>query len=180
MAAHQAPLSLGFSRQEYWSGLPGRACLSPTVTHIIPRICPKSNGKEELCQRSDLMQQWKWHWKRKGRKTQGNPLPNGVPKSKRKKKERKKIHWTQCVRLRIKIKPVEVLLWRRFNFFGHLSEIYRSMPLFPGFFWRKNKIKDLLVCNSDANYTPGTVSGVKTQRLIRNDLLFCTSSQISI
>ena len=22
MAAHQAPLSLGFSRQEYWSGLP--------------------------------------------------------------------------------------------------------------------------------------------------------------
>ena len=26
MAAHQAPLSLGFSRQEHWSGLP---CCSP-------------------------------------------------------------------------------------------------------------------------------------------------------
>ena len=23
MVAHQAPLSMGFSRQEYWSGLPG-------------------------------------------------------------------------------------------------------------------------------------------------------------
>ena len=28
MAAHQAPLSLGFSRQEHWSGL-----LFPTPTH---------------------------------------------------------------------------------------------------------------------------------------------------
>ena len=28
-AAHQAPLSLGFSRQEYWSGLP-----FPSPTHV--------------------------------------------------------------------------------------------------------------------------------------------------
>ena len=36
--AHWAPLSLGFSRQEYWSGLP---CLSPGE-HLNPRIEPMS------------------------------------------------------------------------------------------------------------------------------------------
>ena len=32
IAAHQAPLSLGFSRQEYWSGLPFPAS---TLVHIL-------------------------------------------------------------------------------------------------------------------------------------------------
>jgi len=35
MAAHQAPLSLGFSRQEYWSGLPFP---SPRLTYIYTYI----------------------------------------------------------------------------------------------------------------------------------------------
>ena len=38
MAAHQAPLSLGFSRQEYWSGLPFpssmHACMLSHFTHV--------------------------------------------------------------------------------------------------------------------------------------------------
>ena len=41
MTAHQAPLSLGFSRQEYWSGLPFpspmHACMLSRVSHV--RLC---------------------------------------------------------------------------------------------------------------------------------------------
>ena len=41
MAAHQAPLSLGFSRQEYWSGLlfpsPMHACMLSCFSHV--RLC---------------------------------------------------------------------------------------------------------------------------------------------
>ena len=33
--AHQAPLPMGFSRREYWSGLPSP---SPNVMHILPNI----------------------------------------------------------------------------------------------------------------------------------------------
>ena len=36
--AHQAPLSMGFSRQEYWSGLP----FPPPGGHPDPRIEPSS------------------------------------------------------------------------------------------------------------------------------------------
>ena len=36
MAAHQAPLSLGFSRQEHWSGLPFP---SPMVAQSCPTLC---------------------------------------------------------------------------------------------------------------------------------------------
>ena len=40
-AAHQAPLSLGFSRQEYWSGLPFpfpmHACMLSCFSHV--RLC---------------------------------------------------------------------------------------------------------------------------------------------
>ena len=36
--AHQAPLSMGFSRQEYWSGLP----CSPAGVLPYPRIEPAS------------------------------------------------------------------------------------------------------------------------------------------
>ena len=37
MAAHQAPLSLGFSRQEYWSGLPFP---SPMHESEVAQLCP--------------------------------------------------------------------------------------------------------------------------------------------
>ena len=37
-AAHQAPLSLGFSRQEYWSGLPFPSPLMTNYTLIIPKL----------------------------------------------------------------------------------------------------------------------------------------------
>ena len=41
MAAYQAPLSLGFSRQEYWSGLPFpspmHACMLSHFSHV--RLC---------------------------------------------------------------------------------------------------------------------------------------------
>ena len=33
MAAHQAPPSLGFSRQEHWSGLPFPSPMDPTLPH---------------------------------------------------------------------------------------------------------------------------------------------------
>ena len=35
--AHQAPLSMGFSRQEYWSGLP---CLSSVGNYLIYQTTP--------------------------------------------------------------------------------------------------------------------------------------------
>ena len=34
-AAYQAPLSLGFARQEYWSGLPLRVQLGKTYNEVI-------------------------------------------------------------------------------------------------------------------------------------------------
>ena len=37
-ATHQAPLSMGFSRQEYWSGVP----------LLEVRICPPVSGTESL------------------------------------------------------------------------------------------------------------------------------------
>ena len=42
MAAHQAPLSTGFSRQEYWSGLP-----FPSPYKVIETFKYKSNHMEE-------------------------------------------------------------------------------------------------------------------------------------
>ena len=41
-AAHQAPLSLGFSRQEDWSGLP---CLSPRSRLTPPKDTSQGNGR---------------------------------------------------------------------------------------------------------------------------------------
>ena len=39
MAAHQAPLSLGFSRQEHWSGLPFPSLmLESEVTQLCPTL----------------------------------------------------------------------------------------------------------------------------------------------
>ena len=41
-AAHQAPLSMGFSRQEYWSGVP---LPSPAYSHYIAWKTPASLGR---------------------------------------------------------------------------------------------------------------------------------------
>ena len=41
--AHQAPLSMGFSRREYWSGLPFPLGIFPT----IPGIKPESPAWQE-------------------------------------------------------------------------------------------------------------------------------------
>ena len=47
MAAHQAPPSLGFSRQEHWSGLPFPSPdLSPTDLHIFKQL---DNFLQEKC-----------------------------------------------------------------------------------------------------------------------------------
>ena len=52
MAAHQAPLSLGFSRQEYWSGLPFlspvHACMLLLTTSFIVRIETVTVGKTKI------------------------------------------------------------------------------------------------------------------------------------
>ena len=48
-AAHQAPLSLGFSRQEHWSGLP---FLYPMYTHLCVNIRYKRNQNNFLCHQS--------------------------------------------------------------------------------------------------------------------------------
>ena len=63
--AHQAPLSMGFSRQEYWSGLPfptsgdlrdpGVQPRSPvlradSLLSEPPRLPSDSKGKEPACQ----------------------------------------------------------------------------------------------------------------------------------
>ena len=42
-AAHQAPLSLGFSRQEHWSGLPFPSPTGKEQMGTKPRICWKLN-----------------------------------------------------------------------------------------------------------------------------------------
>ena len=41
-AAHQAPLSMGFSRQEYWSGMP----LSVTIFFLVKNDRLKKKKKE--------------------------------------------------------------------------------------------------------------------------------------
>ena len=52
MAAHQAPLSLGFSRQEHWSGLPFPSPITGIVSHYwIPDFCVTVPLKHLLCWR---------------------------------------------------------------------------------------------------------------------------------
>ena len=48
MAAHQAPPSLGFSRQEHWSGLPFPSPISKHRVSYI-RLPGGSDGKESTC-----------------------------------------------------------------------------------------------------------------------------------
>ena len=42
-AAYQAPLSMGFSRQEYWSGLP-----LPSLTEVRPILPSKVTGANSM------------------------------------------------------------------------------------------------------------------------------------
>ena len=53
--AHQAPLSMGFSRQEYWSGLPFP---SPGDLHD-PGIEPGSSGLQADSLPIELLQSWR-------------------------------------------------------------------------------------------------------------------------
>ena len=44
-AAHQAPMSLGFSRQEYWSGLPFLLqCMKVKSESEVTQLCPTSSN----------------------------------------------------------------------------------------------------------------------------------------
>ena len=52
MAAHQAPLSLGFSRQEHWSGLPFTGGQKAPPEHLLG-LPGGSDGKESACNAED-------------------------------------------------------------------------------------------------------------------------------
>ena len=58
MAAHQAPLSLGFSRQEYWSELPFpsplRACMLSHFSHVWLCATPWKQPTRLLCPQDSL------------------------------------------------------------------------------------------------------------------------------
>ena len=57
MAAHQAPLSLGFSRQEYWSGVPLPSpgdLLDPGIEHESPSLQADSLLLPHLGESSEL------------------------------------------------------------------------------------------------------------------------------
>ena len=56
-AAHQAPLSMGFSRQEYWSGVPSP---SPINTHAL-NIIPYSLFKKTLVMQYSCYCINSWH-----------------------------------------------------------------------------------------------------------------------
>ena len=51
-AAHQAPLSMGFSGQEYWSGLP---LLSPKNLGCIAQMRQGGNSHRQLMDSSGMM-----------------------------------------------------------------------------------------------------------------------------
>ena len=82
MAAYQAALSLGFSRQEYWSGLPfpypvvtnldsilkSRDITLPTKVHLVKGMvfpvvmygCESWTIKKAECRRTDAFELWCW------------------------------------------------------------------------------------------------------------------------
>ena len=53
--AHQAPLSLGFSRQEYWSGLP----FPSPILHPLDRLQLKTEENVELLSTDNFLPLWK-------------------------------------------------------------------------------------------------------------------------
>ena len=52
--AHQAPPSMGFSRQEYWSGVPLPSPRDRLLTPIFLGFLGDSDGKESACNVGDL------------------------------------------------------------------------------------------------------------------------------
>ena len=56
-AAHQAPPSMGFSRQEYWSGVP---LPSPMVFPVVIIKCESWTIKKTAQQRIDAFKLWCW------------------------------------------------------------------------------------------------------------------------
>ena len=80
MAAHQAPLSLGFSRQEYWSGLPFPSPMHGSESEVTqscptprdPMDCsPPGSSVHGIFQARVLewgaisvSNAWKWKWSR--------------------------------------------------------------------------------------------------------------------
>ena len=57
-AAHQAPLSMGFSRQEYWSGMP-----LPSLNVITGSLKVEEEGHRERCKIAGFEDAIKWDWK---------------------------------------------------------------------------------------------------------------------
>ena len=55
MAAHQAPPSLGFSRQEHWSGLPFP---SPMHESEVAQSCPTLSNPMDCMQPTRLLHPW--------------------------------------------------------------------------------------------------------------------------
>ena len=62
--AHQAPLSMGFSRQEYWSGLPWADTIAPLQGIPAKEIFSLWNGERNLRLHLYFLCQWSqpfWH-----------------------------------------------------------------------------------------------------------------------
>ena len=54
-AAYQAPLSMGFSRQEYWSGVPlPSPVLLSAISQIPVELYGSTDGKESACNAGNL------------------------------------------------------------------------------------------------------------------------------
>ena len=69
--AHQAPPSMGFSRQEYWSGVP---LPSPEVTSYLQANLSRQNACEIIESYRDLTCCFQTRFKQKGRQIKDNML----------------------------------------------------------------------------------------------------------
>ena len=57
-AAYQAPLSMGFSRQEYWNGVP---LPSPSIYYVLIKFAGAMNGRKEVQHRlkiKEILRLW--------------------------------------------------------------------------------------------------------------------------
>jgi len=70
-AAHQAPLTMGFSRQEYWSGLPLPSIYSPGEIRIF-----LGNGSTSRLQLVRIGQRLAWEWEPWNLLVRGSTLPS--------------------------------------------------------------------------------------------------------
>ena len=62
MAAHQAPLSLGFSRQEYWSGLPLLSPMHAKSLQLCPTLCDPMDSSPPGSSVHRILQARKLEW----------------------------------------------------------------------------------------------------------------------